>query len=73
MTTSLTRFSPLGEVTSLRQAMDRLFEDAFVNPSNWMTLASGQTWPQVDIYETDSELVVQAALPASAPMRSRSP
>ena len=67
MTTSLTRFSPLGEVTSLRQAMDRLFEDAFVNPSNWMTLASGQTWPQVDIYETDNELVVQAALPGISP------
>jgi HSP20 family protein len=67
LTSTLTRFNPLGEVTSLRQAMDRLFEDAFVGPTGWLTLASGQVWPQVDIYQTDDEVVVQAALPGIAP------
>ena len=31
--TLVRRASPLGELVSLRQAMDRLFEDSFVRPS----------------------------------------
>ncbi len=65
--TTVTRFSPLGEVTSLRQAMDRLFEDAFVSPAGWLTLASGQVWPQVNMFQTDDEVVVQASLPGISP------
>jgi hypothetical protein len=29
---NITRFDPLGEMASLRSAMDRLFEDSFVIP-----------------------------------------
>jgi hypothetical protein len=33
--TLVRRASPLGEFVSLRQAMDRLFEDSFVRPRGW--------------------------------------
>ena len=33
--TIVRRASPLGEFVSLRQAMDRLFEDSFVRPRGW--------------------------------------
>jgi HSP20 family protein len=46
---------------TLREAMDRLFDDAFTRPLN----LSGNTWsvPAVDMYQTDNEVVVKAALP----------
>jgi HSP20 family protein len=62
---NITRYDPLGEMVSLRSAMDRLFEDSFVSPLTWRTLASGETIapPPVDVQETDDEIVVTAALP----------
>ena len=35
------RPSPLGELVSLRQAMDRLFEDSFVRPGRWAATGVG--------------------------------
>ena len=64
--TGLTRYNPLGEAVSLRQAMDRLFEDSFVNPLSWRTLA-GTNWPAIDVHETPDEVVVTAALPGLKP------
>lgn len=63
---NITRYNPLGELVSLRTAMDRLFEDSFVNPLTFRTLALGEgsgVSPQVDIHQTDDEIVVTAALP----------
>ena len=62
--TNLTRYNPLGEAVSLRQAMDRLFEDSFVTP--WRTLA-GSAWPAIDVHETPEAVVVTAALPGVKP------
>ncbi len=62
--TNLTRYNPVGEALSLRQAMDRLFEDSFVTP--WRTLA-GTAWPAIDVHETPDEVVVTAALPGLKP------
>jgi HSP20 family protein len=62
---NITRFDPLGEMVSLRSAMDRLFEDSFVSPLTWRTVAGngdGIT-PPVDVHETTDEIVVTAALP----------
>jgi len=36
---NITRFDPLGEVVSLRSAMDRLFEDSVVSPLNWRSIS----------------------------------
>ena len=61
---NITRFDPLGEVVSLRSAMDRLFEDSVVSPLNWRTLSGGDViTPPVDVHETPDEMVVTAALP----------
>jgi HSP20 family protein len=61
---NITRFDPLGEMVSLRSAMDRLFEDSFVSPLNWRTIANGDSiTPPIDVHETDDEIVVTASLP----------
>lgn len=61
---NITRFDPLGEMVSLRSAMDRLFEDSFVSPVTWRTLGGSETLtPPLDVHETADELVVTASLP----------
>src|SRR5918995_3079786 len=62
---NITRFDPLGEMVSLRSAMDRLFEDSFVNPLTWKTIGGGNDslTPPIDVHETPDEIVVSAALP----------
>ncbi len=61
---NLTRFDPLGEMVSLRHAMDRLFEDSFVNPVSWRTIGGSEgITPALDVHETDNEIVVTAVLP----------
>jgi HSP20 family protein len=46
---------------TLREAMDRLFDDAFTRPISLRD--GGWTSPAVDMYQTDDEVVVRAALP----------
>jgi HSP20 family protein len=61
---NITRFDPLGEMVSLRSAMDRLFEDSFVSPLGWRTIGGGDAvTPPVDVHETSEEIVITAALP----------
>ena len=66
---NITRFDPLGEMVSLRSAMDRLFEDSFVSPTTWRTLGgSGEgITPPLDVHETPDEIVVTAVLPGIRP------
>ncbi|HSH22103.1 MAG TPA: Hsp20/alpha crystallin family protein [Candidatus Caenarcaniphilales bacterium] len=62
--TLIRRTNPLGELLSLRQAMDRLFEDSFVR-------TRGGTGEEIvlplDVYTTADALVVEAALPGVNP------
>jgi HSP20 family protein len=61
------RSSEYGEAAralSLRNAMDRLFQDAFV-PS--VAGFGGQSWPAVDIVNTEDAFVVVASLPGVEP------
>ena len=58
---NLTRWEPMREMMTLREAMDRLFDDAFTRPINLRD--GGWTSPAVDMYQTDDEVVVRAALP----------
>ncbi len=57
----LTRWEPM-RATTLRQAMDRLFEDSFVRPSGLFP-AVRQEMPAIDMYQTDKDVVVKASLP----------
>jgi HSP20 family protein len=58
---NIIRWEPAREMMTLREAMDRLFDDAFTRPLSM----SGTNWsiPAVDMYQTDNEVVVKAALP----------
>lgn len=58
---NIIRWEPAREMMTLREAMDRLFDDAFTRPLS----LSGSNWsiPAVDMYQTDNEVVVKAALP----------
>jgi HSP20 family protein len=65
--TLVRRTSPLGELVSLRQAMDRLFEDSFVRPRAWGFTADGSGVIPLDITNSAETLVVEAALPGVKP------
>ena len=62
---TLIRRAGFGDILSLRQAMDRLFEESFVNPGTWQ-FGEGQLVP-VDVYTTNHDVVVQAILPGVKP------
>jgi len=69
---NLTRWDPNREMMSLRDAMDRLFDDAFTRP---FTLnrnggaSTGSSWssPAIDLYQTEDDVVVKAVLPGIKP------
>ena len=61
---NLIRWEPAREMMTLREAMDRLFDDAFTRP---LSLRDGWTAPAIDMYQTDDEVVVKAALPGIKP------
>lgn len=61
---NLTRWESGREMMTLREAMDRLFDDAFTRPFSLLR-EGGATWssPAIDMYQTDNDVVVKAALP----------
>jgi HSP20 family protein len=62
---ALTRWDPFPEMTSLRDAMNRLMESAFVSPATW---PGGDTISMpIDLFETDNEYTVHASLPGFKP------
>jgi HSP20 family protein len=65
--TLVRRTSPLGELVSLRQAMDRLFEDSFVRPRTWGLSATDNFGLPLDVTSGTDELVIEAALPGVKP------
>ncbi len=56
---NITRWEPGREMMTLREAMDRLFDYAFIRPIS-MSGVSGL--PAIDLYQTADEVVVKAAL-----------
>ncbi|MBN1369100.1 MAG: Hsp20/alpha crystallin family protein [Dehalococcoidaceae bacterium] len=61
----LMRWEPLRDMMTLRQAMDRLFEDSFVRPAGLGAPAVADV--AMDVFETDSEVVLKAELPGVKP------
>ena len=57
---NLIRWEPARDMMTLREAMDRLFDDAFTRP---LSLRDGWSVPAIDMYQTDDEIIVRAALP----------
>ncbi len=62
---TLIRRSGFGDLLSLRQAMDRLFEESFVNPRSWGW--GEQLSVALDVYAAEADLVVLANLPGVRP------
>jgi len=61
---SVTRFSPLRDMVTLRQAMNRLFEDSFVPQVGWgEELRDRQYRLPLDVYTTPEEIVIVASFP----------
>jgi HSP20 family protein len=57
---NLTRWEPVRDMMTLREAMDQLFNDAFTRPRS----SSGVSIvPATDLYQTDDEVVVKFNLP----------
>ncbi len=64
---SIMRREPFSELMSLRQAMDKLFEDSFVRPSRFLAAFGETAAPAIDAYQTPNEVVVKAAMPGVNP------
>ena len=64
---AMIRWQPFSELVSLRQAMDRLFEDSFVTPSRILSGFGTYVAVPIDMYSTADEVVVKAALPGVKP------
>ena len=65
---TLVRWEPFRELVSLREAMDRLFEDSFVRPQAGRLLPfRGMETLAVDVYETDDSVIVKSPIPGIKP------
>ncbi len=62
---TLTRWEPFRELMTLREAMDRLFDEAFTAPFR-LTDGLG-VLPLVDMYQTEDAVVVKATMPGVKP------
>ena len=61
---SLIRWNPLHETNSMREVMDRLFNEALPSPHNGKLSTIS---PDVDIIEYDDKFIVKAELPGFKP------
>src|SRR5919197_56325 len=66
-TVTITRFSPMSDIVSLREDMDRLFEDSFIRPSTWTGLPVGTIAVPVDLWDTKDAYHLRADLPGYKP------
>jgi len=65
---SMARWEPFKDLMTLREAMDRLFEESYVRPgSRWTPTEEGYCQLALDAYATDEELVIVAAVPGMDP------
>lgn len=64
---NITRWEPFHEVVSLRNAMDRLFDESFLKPFGGDGSFFGYEWPSVDLTETGDEITAKVSLPGMKP------
>lgn len=58
----LTRWDPFADMASMRQAINRLFDESFSRPSNWSGTTATSQFP-FDLYETPDAVVLRAYVP----------
>jgi HSP20 family protein len=64
---NITRFDPFGEMLTLRDTMDRIFDERLLRPLTWRSFDGEALSPALDVHENADEIVVEAALPGMAP------
>ncbi len=62
---ALARWDPWRDFMSLKEAMDKLFEESFVRTSRIIAPATAPA----DVWETDGDVVIQVALPGVDPSK----
>jgi HSP20 family protein len=60
---AIIRWDPFRDMVTLREKMNRLFEDVFTGRGEDKELAASTWAPAVDIYETENELIMTAEVP----------
>ena len=60
---NLIRWEPMSEMVTLRDAMDRLFSEAFTRPWGLADGTRGSGMPAVDMYQTDDDVIIKAVVP----------
>lgn len=67
---SVNRWNPFQEMMTLRDAMDRLFQESFVRMPRTDGGTVGQYLvPPADAWENDEEVVIELALPGADPQK----
>jgi HSP20 family protein len=64
---NLVRWDPLRDMVSLRQAIDRLFEESFVRPRGWSAPSEGIASLALDVIESDEDVTIKASIPGVKP------
>lgn len=60
---AIIRWDPFRDLVTLREKMNRLFEETFTGRGEKKDLVSGTWSPSVDIYETENAMVLTAEVP----------
>jgi HSP20 family protein len=66
MSNGIVRWDPFRDMVSLRDAMNRLFEESFVRPAPWGATFEGAPLA-VDVVETKDDVTVKASVPGIKP------
>lgn len=64
--TLIRRASPFAELVSVRDAMERLFDDRFVR-TIWPATGEGKEVPALDLFTTGEAVIAKVALPGVKP------
>ncbi|MGD8534543.1 MAG: Hsp20/alpha crystallin family protein [Candidatus Aminicenantes bacterium] len=60
---NIIRWDPFRDLTTLRERMNRLFEEAYTSRGDEKDLVSSTWNPSVDIYEKENAIILKAELP----------
>ena len=64
---NINRWTPARDYLTLREAMNRLFEDSFVGSGSDRNASQGELRLPIEAYANDQEIVVRAAVPGLNP------
>jgi len=68
MSNEVVRWEPFNEMVSLRDAVNRLFEDSFIRPGAWpLPFDGGNFSVPADVIETKDNIVVKLSAPGVKP------